>query len=328
MEIIRAGRGEKQGLAATGKEHVLRASDLIIATNFLYKDYQPLAKGQQRHPADTDGIRGDLAIALLHNAAPQGVRVVAADGGSSPAFLSTIEHLQEQGLTLVRSEVAGRAPQRRSAFAAAIELADGKAIVYTQPEKLSLLDHLYEVSKPILDGTADIVIPTRNPKLFEETYPDYMRESEIRVNATYNRFLHRENLMPEDENFDWFFGPVVFKSDPEINELFLARYRVKDAPANEKAIKSRNPHATADPEKNSGSHYFPVIHALFLGKPVVSVEIPFVYPQTQRENELSSDMRGAFYMRRLADADAYRLEMLHFLAFLRGNPRSQIEKTS
>lgn len=326
METPRNNGQEKVGIDTRGREAIPQASTIIIATNFLYRNYKPLTEDGKRYPGDTDGIRGDLAIALLQKAAQQGIRVVAADGGSSSEFLSAVAPLQTQGLTVVRSEIAGRAPQRRTAFETAIALADEKIIVYTQPEKLSLLNHLSVITQPILDGTADIVIPARNPQLFQDNYPDYMRESEIRVNATYNRFLRRQKLMPEGENFDWFFGPIVFKNDPEINELFLATYILKDASGNEKVIKSRNPNAVADPEKNSGSHYFPVIHALFLAKRVTSVEIPFIYPETQKDNELFPERREDFHKRRLADADAYRLEMLHFLAFLKSNPRSQIQK--
>lgn len=84
--------------------------------------------------------------------------------------------------------------------------------------------------------------------------------------------------------------------------------------------------AVTDPEKNSGSHYFPIIEALFEGKRVVSVEIPFVYPETQRRNETSEETIADFRERRRVDAAAYRLEAIHFLAHLKGDPRSKIEE--
>lgn len=300
------------------KEKIPGREQIILATNFLYKNYHAIDKDQQRKVDDTDGIRGDLALESIKKAIDQGIGVVACDGGSSNEFLAKLEGFKDKGLTIVASDIAGRGPQRRKAFEIATRLPNGKVIIYFQPEKVGLMDNLAEVSKPILDGTADIVIPKRNPELFEKSYPDYMRESELRVNKTYDYIMKRAGLMSKDEGFDWFFGPVVFKNDPEIVEMFLKKYRIDDS------IYSRIG-AEADPERHSDGHYFPIILALFNKLRVVSVEVPFIYPKSQRENE-SFGAVEAFKERRKKDAAAYRLEALHFLAYLRGDPASKIKE--
>lgn len=297
------------------KEKISFAGKIVLATNFLYKNYHALVPGQQRDIADTDGIRGDLAIQSINKAISQGVQVVASDGGSSDEFLSAIKAFEDQEmLTVVRATQAGRAPQRRAAFKRAIQFSGKEAIVYFQPEKDSLMDYLVEITKPILDGSADVVVPSRVKELFEKHYTSYMKEIEPHVNKTYNYLMHRNNLLPEGENFDWFFGPVVFKNDPEIIAYFLKEYGLRFP------IKSRIG-AQPNPEMHSDGHYFPIIEALFRGKRVVSVQVPFIYPKLQRLNEELVSQED----RRLMDADAYRLEAVHFLACLRGDKRSKIQ---
>ena len=133
--------------------------------------------------------------------------------------------------------------------------------------------------------------------------------------------MHKAGILPKDQNFDWFFGPLVFKNDPEIVSYFLKEYSLKSP------IRSRVG-AQPNPEQHSDGHYFPIIEALFNGKRVVSVEIPFVYPKTQRDNEMSPERLAQFQQRRKLDASAYRLEALHFLEYLRGNPNSKIQQIS
>lgn len=309
---------------ATGvrdKEKISHAGQIVVVTNFLYKEYSVLPEGEQRNVDDTDGIRGDLALEVLHKAMGLGVRVVASDGGSSADFLKKLESFVGEGLILINSSSPDRGCQRRNVFERATQIPGKNVIVYVQPEKVSLIDHLVEISKPILEGQAEIVIPKRDSVVFEETYPGYMRESEIRVNATYDWLMRRARLMTKDQSFDWFFGPVVFKNDPEIVSLFLKEYEVVGS------IKSRIG-AETNPEKYSGGHYFPIIEALYNGKKVVSVEIPFRYPETQQKNEMFGKVRAQFIERRKMDAASYRLETLHFLAFLKGDPKSKIREVS
>ena len=182
---------------------------------------------------------------------------------------------------------------------------------------MHLLDYTHEITQPILDGTADIVIPRRNPRLFKESYPGYMRTSELRVSAIYDRLMQRAGLMASNQSFDWFFGPVVFKNDPEIVALFLKQYDTDGS------ITSRIGGAP-NPQMHSNGHYFPIIEALFLGRRVVSVEIPFVYPPMQLANETSPEKETVFRQIREKNAASYLLEAIHLLAHLQGDPRSKI----
>ncbi|GEM_PF-740414 len=301
------------------KKETFNPSEIILTTNFLYANYVALPNGAKREDCDTDGIRGDLAIELLSKTVSKGVGVVACDGGSSSDFLLALEEFNNKGLTVVNSDIQGRAPQRRKAFETASSRTKGKVIVYTQPEKASLVDHLLEISKPILEGNADIVIPKREEKLFKSSYPKYMWQSEVQVNNTYDWLMKRFGLIKQDESFDWFFGPIVFRNDPEMVSIFLKKYETDGS------IYSRIG-ANTDPEKNSGSHYFPIIEALYKKKSVVSVEVPFEYPKSQRENEISKKAIADFIQRRKYDSAAYRLEALHLLAYLRGDRRSKIRE--
>lgn len=82
--------------------------------------------------------------------------------------------------------------------------------------------------------------------------------------------------------------------------------------------------ALANPEIFSGSHYFSIIEALFNKMEVIGIEIPYIYPETQRENEMSIDNIATFQVRRTITASAYLLEALHLVALLRGDERTKI----
>lgn len=302
---------------AVDTERIPYADKIVVATNCLYENYRSSLADRQRSPEDTDGIRGDLALELFKKAISLGARIIVCDGGSSTDFISALHQFTDEGLTIVGSDTPGRGPQRRSAFKAACLIPGIGVILYTQPEKVSLMDHLTEISKPIIEGRADIVIPRRNQQLFEQSYPDYMRESEIRVNHTYDWLMKKAGRMTPDQSFDWFFGPVAFKNDPAIVALFLKEYKI------EGKIRSRI-NAQPNPEMHSDGHYFPIIEALFNKRRVVSIEVPFVYPPTQKANEISPERKPDFMERRKLDGAAYRLEAIHFLRSLQGKPSSII----
>lgn len=301
-------------------QHRIPNADLIaVVTNCLYKNFSLLPSGKQRYPEDTDGIRGDLALELVDKALGLEARIVVCEGGSSPEFLSALEKSRENGLVVVHSDIPMRGPQRRKAFEAAITLPKVRAILYTQAEKSALLDNLTLISKPALDNEAEIVIPKRESSQFKRSYPEYMWKSEMSVNATYDWLMRRAGLMKEDESLDWFFGPVVFKNDPEVVNLFLAIYELRDTIRSRIGVQPR-------PEMHSNGHYFPIIQALFENMRVMSVEVPFVYPQAQKINETSLENIDIFRKRREQDAAIYRLEAIHFLAFLKSDPRSMIKQ--
>lgn len=123
-------------------EKISYGDQIVIATNCLYRNFHLLPNGQERDTGDTDGIRGDLALELFDRAIKLGIGTVVCDGGSSSEFLTALENFRDNGLIIVNSDIPGRAPQRRKAFKTASLLPNNRVIVYTQPEKVSLMKHL------------------------------------------------------------------------------------------------------------------------------------------------------------------------------------------
>lgn len=195
----------------------------------------------------------------------------------------------------------GRAPQRRAAFKEALLLPNVEVIIYSQAEK-NLSPFIDEIAAPLLENKADIVIPSRPPEVLG-SWPKYQVDSELEVNASIDRILRRYGLISKKQSFDWFLGPIVFSTREEVSKLFLDQYSLT------RDIKSKN--GVPDPEKHSGSHYLPVVRALSLGMRVVSVEIPYSYPELQRLNETALETIQAFEERRITDGRVYRLEILH-----------------
>ena len=121
------------------------------------------------------------------------------------------------------------------------------------------------------------------------------------------------------EDLDWFFGVVAFSTEREVASLFLERYEIMGKVRNRINV-------LVDPERHSGGYYFPVIKALWQKMKVMGVELPFVYPETQMLNETSAQVVQDFRLRRQQDAAAYKLEAIHFLAYLKGKANSKIRK--
>ena len=89
------------------------------------------------------------------------------------------------------------------------------AIMYMEPEKVDLLNHIHSIVEPILSGYYDVVVPTRNEELFRTTYPKEQYHSEMFGN------MHFNNLAKHVTGFqggwgekpielDWLFGPFAF----------------------------------------------------------------------------------------------------------------------
>ncbi len=288
------------------KEEVFSPDQLVFVTNTLYKDWY---SGSPKQESDTAKVRGDITLKSIKTSVENGHPIVIADGGSSQEFIVNAKKL---GATIVNSSLTpGRAPQRRAAFKEGASLEKVKALFYIQAEKVGVVDNSMRLSLPILQGSADIVVPSRESLLFKKSYPDYMYRSEIKVNKTYNDIMHKLGWLDENTNLDWFFGPVVFKKD--LLPLFMEKYEFIDT---EKRTGVR---AKVNPEMHSDGHYFPIIKALSLGLKVHGVEIPFAYPKEQLNNETSSEAKIQFIQRRGQDAFTYRDEMIHFVKYLCGD---------
>jgi len=275
----------------------------IVATTSYPKWY----RGKLRSIKDIDKIRGDLAIEFAIKSTKNGYRLVVADWHSPKTFRKELSSISN--VILIRRRSPKRSPSKRQALLRATKLSDIKVIILTEPEKVSLVQECIPlIAKPILNGEADIVVPKRNDTLFKETYPAYQYESEVEGNRTYNEELKSHKLIDISENdFDMFFGPRAFSNDRKIVRLFMRRYRFSIAHAS-------FPSWYFDAEELSNTNFFPVVSALRRGLKVKSVEVPFKYPNAQKQNEEKLD--DLFLEKRKAQRIGLIVELLHFVAYL------------
>ena len=268
--------------------------------------YPKWRRGEQ-NINNTDKVRGDLALKTIKESLKLGCNVVLADYGSSKSFKKALSKFKSLIKTHRRS--SKRSVGRRLAIKKAVKIPGVKAIVLTEAEKVSLItDCLKEIVSPIINGTTDIVIPKRNEKLFKETYPNYMYESEIEGNETFNEELKSHKLINPHESFDMFFGPRVFKNDKKILAIFMKEYIFK---VDHLAF----PKWYFDAEELSNTNFFPAVAALRKGYKVISVEVPFKYPHIQKLNEEGKN-RHFFEDKRKMQRIAITIELLHFVSFL------------
>ena len=172
-------------------------------------------------------IRFPLAIELCKLAAANKVRTVIVD--DSPDHAAVRDALEQMGNGYVKvfqqdkTIYQGKGGALRQAIYYARELLkeihnndnnvlNKTAICFAEPEKVDIVNHIHLITKPILGGDADIVVPTRNEELFRQTYPIEQYHSEKFGN------LHFDSLAKEFKGFqttnaqqlDWLFGPFAF----------------------------------------------------------------------------------------------------------------------
>jgi hypothetical protein len=88
------------------------------------------------------------------------------------------------------------------------------AICFTEPEKVDLMNHIHEIVMPILAGTSDVTVPSRNDALFRETYPIEQYHSESFGNMHFDLLAKKiEGFRRESaQKLDWLFGPFALNS--------------------------------------------------------------------------------------------------------------------
>lgn len=280
-------------------------STIAISLCMMYPKWY---KGKLRSIKHTDKIRGDLALATAKKAQELGYTVVVVERKSSHTFKKELATIKGIRVSHIISDKFSAG--KRKSLKLAADIPGVLVIVMTEPEKLSLVAHCVpQLVQPIFTNSADIVMPKRDLKLFEQTYPKYMFESEIEGNGLYSELLRTHHLLPSSmEDLDIFFGPRVIKNDPKVVSLFLKKYPVKI---------HRKPFAVQyfDVEHYSNSLYFPVVVALQKGFRVTIVTIPFRYPREQKENEEKGE-RSLFVEKRKAQKLGLLVELFHFLMFL------------
>ncbi len=158
------------------------ADKLAIATSTLY--------------SPDDAVRPPLALGMIREALERGYDVVVSDGGSSDAFL---QELCRTGATVI--ETCGTmGSQRRQAMQKASELES--IVAWLEPEKRPYIAELWKTGVPILEGSADIVVPSRQNLA---GYPPVQQGVEYAGNAIWKALTGTD--------LDVWFGPRTVKSD-------------------------------------------------------------------------------------------------------------------
>ncbi len=278
--------------------------------------YPKWYKGALRSIKHTEKIRGDLAIEFAQKATKGGYQIIVVDGDSTKTFRGEIGHYLP--IKLVKRRAKKRAPSKRQAIKLCSKVPGVKVIIMTEPEKISIItDCLPEIVQPILEGKAELVIPKREDRLFKSSYPSYMYDSEVEGNNLYNEHLKLHGLLPKHlESMDSFFGPRVIKNDPKILRLFMLQYKlhIGNHEISEHLF---------SPEEYSNVQFFPIVQALRRKMHVMSVEVPFIYPALQKENENIGE-REVFIQKRKNQRLSVLLDLMHFLTYFEQRKYSRL----
>jgi len=86
----------------------------------------------------------------------------------------------------------------------------GGVVLWQEPEKVDLVRWYRTIARPLWHSEAHIVVPVRQAKAFQETYPKEQYHAESYGNLMVNAFAAKRGLTA---SLDWFFGPVAFLSD-------------------------------------------------------------------------------------------------------------------
>jgi len=264
------------GMGAEYHEAYTGAHNIGIATATFYPRWYP---GEPVTIDDTDKIRGDLALQTIHNALNNGNQIAIVDGGSSSYFIAAAREL---GADVEPQLGEGMSDSRRQAFRSIAERDGVQVICWTEPEKISMVqqDCMELGARPILDDSADIVVPSRDENAFS-SYPYYQAEFEIESNKVWNDILRRHGLLSEGaEDLDAWVGTRFFKNEPEIVNIFLSKYRFKTP------IQSRIDQYS--PELWPNAIFLPLMVALKKGYKIVGQNVPYEHPQEQKQNETDS----------------------------------------
>lgn len=263
-------------------------------------------RGKLRSIKNSDKVRGDLALETIQKAKNLGYEVVVADGESSKTFRKALGKIE--GVYLIKRRSMKRRLAKRQAIKKASNIPGVKVIVVTEPEKVSLIaDCISILVQPVLDNRGDIVLPKRNQELFIRTYPQYQVDSETEGNILYNEILRTHGLLQTNaENMDIFFGPMVLKNSRHILSLFMKNYPFKIR------ISSKAHQFFQEDEYG----FIPTVYALKKGLKVKSVEVPFSYPNKQKQNEIAV-AKELFITKRRNQKMSILIDLLYFTHYLK-----------
>jgi hypothetical protein len=259
-----------------------------------------------------------LALEFAKQALQKGYQLVVADGKSSKTFRKELSSIE--GIIVIRRKSNSRGKAKRLCIDKAIKLPGVQVIVLVEPEKVSLVTHCMEqMVLPLLQKKADIVVPKRQDELFKSSYPRYMYDSEVEGNSIYNEALRSNGILPKDEkDLDIFFGPRAFRNEKDIVSLFKKRYKFIGESILGKLY---------DSDSYSNVLYFPIVNALKKKMRVMSVEVPFTYPQIQKENE-DVGAKSVFIEKRSLQRVSILIDLMHFLSFMRKGKNAKIRNAN
>lgn len=284
----------------------IHPTSVAIATTTYYPKWY---RGKLRSIKHTDKVRGDLALEFMQKAQSIGYQLVVVDGKSSRSFRLAL--LAHKGIKkIVARKIMKRSPARRQAIATAAKLPGVTIIALTEPEKISLLtDCLPLAALPIVNNTADLVIPKRDNTLFGKTYPLYMYELEAQANKFFNEILRSHGFLKSNtEDFDIFFGPRIIKNETKIVRLFMKKYHgVVEDPSFQNIYYG--------PEEYSNTLYFPLVLSFIKKLRIANITVPFIYPKIQKDNE-EKGVRKIFLAKRKTQQLSVLLDLAHFIGFL------------
>lgn len=268
--------------------HNINPSSIALAIITHYPNWY---EGKHRIIKNTDKIRGDLALQFLKKASIIGYQIVVADGKSSRSFHK--ELIQISGIIIVKRNILNRSLTKKRAIRKAAKLSNVKVIITTEAEKVSLLEFIPQIVKPLFENKAHIIVPKRELKLFADSYPQYQFESETEGNRLYNEILQSEGLVQKNDEFDFFFGPRAFVNTPQVRSLFTRKYHQYFT-------------------DYSAVQFFPLIMALKKKKKIATVTINFSYPKTQKANEETGE-RALFLKKRTEQLTGILNDLTRFL---------------
>lgn len=255
-------------------EHEVNPKSIGIATGTLYPDWQP-----GKVVNSISQVRGNIAINFIKEVIDTGYQLVVVDGGSSDEFKL---QLAELGVAVQSEQQKGMSPSRRQALREISSLPGVEVVCWSEPEKVSFIhDCMLQSAIPILTGTADLVIAKRDKEGLS-TYPDYQIHFESKTNRAWNRILRARHLLPSNsDDFDFCFGPRLFKNTPPIRELFMKAFSYSQRSlALDKVI---------NPELWPDVSLLPIVSALYEGLRVVSVTVPYRHSREQTRTETIMD---------------------------------------
>lgn len=292
----------------TTRERLIDGKEIGVATTTFYPNWEP---GDGGETPSIDKVRGDLALKAINAATANGYQIVVVDGGSSEAFVHAVNDL---GVDVQGEVERGMSSSRRQAFEVVSGLEGVKVICWTEPEKVSITqDCIARAVQPILDGDADIVVPTRDEDAFG-TYPDYQADFEKTSNHLWNDILRRHDLLSDDAaEIDAWIGPRFFRNDPKIVQLFKEKYEfISDTQSGLKQDA---------PELWPNALFLPLVAALHKGYKVQGVDVPYRHPAEQTAIEQDSDV---FRQKRATQQENILKTTIHFVRYLEENPHARI----